>query len=89
VPEPQLLGGVEAALALGAQVNATNANGQSAMHGAAGLGFNSIVKVLAEHGADPAIKDKRGQTPLDVAMRRKDALQSTIDLLTSLMSRSR
>jgi ankyrin repeat protein len=84
VPERQLLGGVEAALALGAQVNATNANGQSAMHGAAGLGFNSILKVLAEHGANPALKDKRGQTPLDVAMRRKDALQSTIELLNSL-----
>lgn len=87
VPEPMLLGAVEAAIALGAKVNATNANGQTAMHGAAGLGFNSIVKALAEHGADPAIKDKRGQTPLDAAMRRKDALQSTIELLTALMAR--
>ncbi|HEY7169564.1 MAG TPA: ankyrin repeat domain-containing protein [Vicinamibacterales bacterium] len=87
VPERQLLEGVEAALALGAQVNATNGNGQTAMHGAAGLGFNSIVKVLAGHGANPALKDKRGQTPLDAAMRRKDALQSTIELLNSLMGR--
>jgi ankyrin repeat protein len=79
-----LLSAVEAAIALGANVNATNGSGQTAMHGAAGLGFNSIVKLLAEHGADPAIKDRRGQTPLDVAMRRKDALQSTIDLLNSL-----
>jgi uncharacterized protein len=84
VPERMLLSAVEAAIALGANVNATNGSGQTAMHGAAGLGFNSIVKLLAEHGADPAIKDRRGQTPLDVAMRRKDALQSTIDLLNSL-----
>jgi ankyrin repeat protein len=87
VPERMLLGGVEAALALGGKINATNANGQTAMHGAAGLGFNSIIKVLAEHGADPAIKDKRGQTPLDAAMRRKDALQGTIELLNSLIAR--
>jgi ankyrin repeat protein len=87
VPERALLAAVEAAVALGAKANATNAAGQTAMHGAAGLGFNAILKVLAEHGANPAAKDRRGQTPLDVAMRRKDALQSTIELLTSLTPR--
>jgi ankyrin repeat protein len=88
VPEAALWRGVEAAVGLGANVNARNANGQTAMHGAAGLGFNSIITYLADHGANPNAKDARGQSPLDVALRRKEALQTTIDLLQSLNARA-
>lgn len=45
-----------------AGVEALNA---TALHFAAKAGFVETVKVLLEHGADPAAKDSRGRTPLD------------------------
>lgn len=48
-------------------VNATNSNGQTALHGAAQSGWNDFVQLLADHGAAIAIKDRFGNTPLDVA----------------------
>jgi ankyrin repeat protein len=40
---------------------------QTALHGAAERGFTSIVKFLAENGADLHAKDARGRTALDLA----------------------
>jgi ankyrin repeat protein len=51
----------------GADVNAVNAEGFTAMHGAANRGFDAMVKLLAEHGARLDIKDKVGRTPLTFA----------------------
>jgi ankyrin repeat protein len=52
----------------GLDVNAFNANGQTALHNAASQGANSVVKYLAAHGAELDMKDKQGRTPLDVAL---------------------
>ncbi|MGE3511672.1 MAG: ankyrin repeat domain-containing protein [Vicinamibacterales bacterium] len=82
VPEGALVLAVRAALELGANVDATNAAGQTAAHGAAALGFNTIIEVLAARGANLNLKDKRGQTPLSAALAR-DAKQ-TVALLRSL-----
>jgi ankyrin repeat protein len=54
-------------LASGVDVNATNANGQTALHGAAQSGWNSFVQLLADHGAALSVKDHFGSTPLDFA----------------------
>ncbi len=54
-------------LAAGVDVNATNNNGQTALHGAAQSGWNGFVQLLADHGATLGIKDHFGSTPLDVA----------------------
>jgi len=54
-------------LAAGVDVNATNANGQTALHGAAQSGWNGFVQLLADHGATIRIKDRFGSTPLDMA----------------------
>ena len=43
-------------------------NGQTALHGAAGQGANSIVQYLVDRGAELDVKDKQGRTPLDVAL---------------------
>ena len=51
----------------GADVNAFNVNGQTALHAAAGRGADAVVKFLAERGAKVTFKDKQGRTPLDVA----------------------
>ena len=42
--------------------------GETAMHGAALRGGDSIVKFLAEKGVDVNAKNKQGVTPRDVSM---------------------
>lgn len=54
-------------LGAGVDVNAANSNGQTALHGAAQSGWNSLVQLLADHGAAISVKDHFGSTPLDVA----------------------
>ncbi len=82
VPEKALLEAVRTAIELGGDVNSVNANGQTAAHGAAGAGFDAIIRLLAEHRAKLNVKDKRGQTPLAVARARNAS--ETVSLLKSL-----
>jgi uncharacterized protein len=67
--EEELLAAVKLCVEIGLDVNAVNAQGDSAMHVAAG---ESIVRFLAEHGARMDVRNKQGRTPLDVAILRKD-----------------
>lgn len=62
---------VTAAIELGADINATNRSGDTALHVAATRGLDSVVKLLAEAGAMLDIKNKRGQTPLAAAASRR------------------
>jgi ankyrin repeat protein len=66
--EATALEAVKLCLERGVDVNAFNANGQTAMHLAAGRGADSIVRFLAGQGAALNMKNKQGRTPLDVAM---------------------
>ncbi len=63
-PENEVLAAVTAAIELGADVNATNQAGDTALHVAAGRGYNTIVQLLADRGAQLNVKNKRGLTPL-------------------------
>jgi len=58
-------------LELGGDVNAVNDVGYTAMHGAAFRGANAVVKLLAEKGAKPDVKNKEGITPEDLALGHK------------------
>jgi len=58
---------VEFLIAHGANVNATNPSGQTALHGAAYMGADAVVRVLIRHGAKVNVQDAQGQTPYRLA----------------------
>jgi ankyrin repeat protein len=63
-PESQVLEGVKTAVELQGDVNALNQAGDTALHSAASLGYDTVVQFLADRGAQLSVKNKRGQTPL-------------------------
>lgn len=54
---------VKLALELGNDINAANADGLTAMHGAAYMGSNLLVQYLFDHGARLDVRNRRGWTP--------------------------
>jgi ankyrin repeat protein len=80
----------------GANVNATDVRGLTALHGAALLGSDDVVRTLAAENAHLDAKDKRGVTPLDMALGKGGGLgrggegatvhQSTADLIKQLLA---
>jgi len=90
--ESEAVEAVKMLLDLGADINAVDNNGDTAMHGAAYNIAPLVVKLLAERGADPRIwnkPNKAGGTPLFIAegyasrLPRPDA--PTIEAITKLM----
>ena len=68
--EPEVLEAAQYLLSLGADVNAVDANGETAMHGAALKNLPKVVQFLADKGAKVEIwnrKNKYGWTPLLIA----------------------
>jgi uncharacterized protein len=68
--EPEALAAVEFLLGLGADVNTVDANGETAMHGAAYKSLPKMVRLLADRGAKVDVwnrKDAYGWTPLLIA----------------------
>jgi ankyrin len=63
----EALEAVKLAVSLGADVNAANDDGLTAMHGAAANGADGIVEFLAGRGAKLDVKDQYQQTPLSIA----------------------
>jgi ankyrin repeat protein len=67
----EALEAVKLALELGNDVNVVDKNGNTAMHGAAFKQLPDVVKVLAAHGADVSVWNKKnvsGWTPLRIAV---------------------
>jgi ankyrin repeat protein len=90
--ESEALEAVKMLLELGADINAVDDNGDTAMHGAAYGAYPTVVKLLAERGADPQIwkeKNKFGRTPLFIAEGYQGRLprpdKPTIEAVTRLM----
>ena len=53
----------------GADINAQNPKGVSALHAAAKAGYLSVLQVLIDAGADLYLQDKSGKTPLDLSIK--------------------
>jgi ankyrin repeat protein len=66
-PDTPAYQAIELMLKKGADVNATNASGETLLHQAIPRG-EDLVKLVVAHGAKLDIKDKSGRTPLDVAL---------------------
>jgi ankyrin repeat protein len=65
--ERHALEAVRLAVEQGADLNAANEKGRTALHGATNLGGNSIIQFLAERGANLDVRDQFQQTPLSIA----------------------
>ena len=72
---------------LGADVNARDYNAKTPLHNAAATGNNELILLLVEHGTDVRVKNRIGQTVVDMANAPHDRVQpypETIKLLESL-----
>jgi uncharacterized protein len=84
---------VKLCLELGADVNATNSMGLTALIGAANRGSNDIIELLVARGARLDVKDREGRTPLRwaegvfLAAVGAERKPETIALLERLMAR--
>lgn len=65
--EARALEAVKMTTELGYDLNAANARGRTALHGAAGIGANAIIQFLAAKGANLELRDRQGSTPLKIA----------------------
>ena len=65
--EPEALEAVKMLVELGNDVNAVNDRGETALHGAAYRGANTIAQYLVDKGAKMDVRSKQGWTPWTIA----------------------
>ncbi len=91
VDEAGTLDAVRFLLERGAHVNAVDEDGNTALHYVVDKGFDGVVELLVEHGADLDIANRRGQTPYAIVARGRtgnvEAAPATVRLLESLAVR--
>src|SRR5262245_34853840 len=82
--DPEKSGSVEDALAIvklfaskGADVNAQNTQGQTAMYGAAFVGREPVIRFLAESGADMTVRTRQGLSMYDAVLNKGVAEEGT------------
>jgi ankyrin repeat protein len=66
--DTEFLDGARLFLRHGAEINAVDAAGQTALHSAAVQRDDEFIALLADNGARLDIKDKQGRLPLDMAL---------------------
>ncbi|HSP70474.1 MAG TPA: ankyrin repeat domain-containing protein [Bryobacteraceae bacterium] len=88
--DAEALEALKVAVDAGLDLSQANTRGETALHGAAGRGADSVVQFLVEHGAKLDTKTKQGLTALDFAMGKNVFGQlpvphdSTVDLIRKL-----
>lgn len=68
IPEARHLAAVRLLLDLGADARSANTLGDTALHGAAFLGYDSVIQLLLDGGAAVNARNKQGQTPYRIAL---------------------
>jgi ankyrin repeat protein len=66
--EAQAIAAIDLLLERGLDVNAVDSRGRTALHGAALLGYDGVVRALVARGAQLDAQDSEGFTPLDTAL---------------------
>jgi len=82
--EPDALEAVKILAATGLDVHTANSRGETALHGAADRGADSVVQYLVDRGAALNVKTKQGFTPLDVAMGKSSLIQLPVPKPTTV-----
>ena len=82
--ERDALESVKIFVSAGFDVRQRNSREETALHGAADRGADTIVQYLADHGAELNVKSKQGFTPLDVAMGKSSLLQLPVPKPTTV-----
>jgi len=91
--EAEALEALKVCVETGLDLRQTNTKGETALHGAANRGADTIVQYLVDHGAELNARMKQGFTPLDIAMGKASFAQlpvpqeSTVALLRKLGGR--
>jgi ankyrin repeat protein len=67
-PEARILEAVRLCAQLGNDVNQIASNGQTPAHYATEMGEDPVIQFLFDRGAKLDVKDRRGRTPLDIAL---------------------
>jgi uncharacterized protein len=92
--EQEAIEAITLCLDRGADVNAVDQNGQTAVHLAVAQAEDSVLRLLASRGANLSAKDKQGRTPIDLVRAggrggRGPANQRRAALLEELLAGSR
>ena len=82
--EVDALESVKILVNFGLDVRQRNTREETALHGAADRGADTIVQYLVDHGAELNVKSKQGFTPLDVAMGKSSLLQLPVPKPTTV-----
>jgi ankyrin repeat protein len=82
--ERDALESVKIFVSAGFDVRQRNSREETALHGAADRGADTIVQYLVDHGAELNVKTKQGFTPLDVAMGKSSLLQLPVPKPTTV-----
>lgn len=89
--EAEALEAVKLVLASGVDVNQTDEDGNTALHGAANRGANSVIQLLLDHGAQLDAVNQEGWMPVTVAQGPVDTIEpfpETYAYLLDLMTRA-
>ena len=93
--EPEVLEAAQLLLSRGVNINAVDANGETAMHAAALKNLPKVIQFLAENGADAALwntKNAFGSTPLMIAQGYRPGnfkpSAETVDAITRVILRA-
>ena len=84
-PDERVVETVQAAIALGSELDAANPAGDTALHIPVGQGRDAVTQLLVESGARLDVRNRRGQTALGLLMARSAGTARMTPARTALL----